>query len=291
MHIFSPQPVSSDPEKVGGFVLLKPGATHHARFMGKSLYVLKIFILSHMFARLTPRQQSSIDRLTQYIVTLYGRYFLSVQMSATAPMLDLDFFYDLKMYKQVDKDIADCALSSVKKHLWYLTPELVMLGLFNANMSIDDKQLMAATLQTYEKPLVFEEGKPNFETIIEKLGDKKPPLSVFINEQSWVLFERAKPYLILTENQTHGWSLVEADKAPFSWLQEHPAVWTDYDEFLWLRKWVSQLEVTNDAAERAVKNSQEVACAARDLRHREDIMIVMNKHRENVNYKTKKGFC
>ena len=57
------------------FRMKKPGATHHARFMGKSLYILKIFILSHLFARLTPRQTDLIQRLTLLIVTLFGIFF------------------------------------------------------------------------------------------------------------------------------------------------------------------------------------------------------------------------
>ena len=202
---FHPQPVHSE------FVLQKPGATHHARFMGKSLYILKIFIMSHMFARLTPRQQSVIDRMTIYIVTLYGRYFLKTTLSEAAPMQDLDFFYDLKMYHQhIDKDVAHNALDSLKRHLWYLTPELVMLGLFNKSTTIDQKQLMAATLVSFEKPCSFSTGKPEFSKIIEKLGENRPELSEFINEQSWLIFEKAKPYI------AKECSLVDSDNQPFS---------------------------------------------------------------------------
>ena len=49
-------------------------------------------------------------------------------------MLDLDFYFDLKVYQSIDIEIADITLKSVKKHLWYLTPELVMLGLFDRSM-------------------------------------------------------------------------------------------------------------------------------------------------------------
>ena len=53
---------------------------------------------------------------------------------------------------------------------------------------------------------------------------------------------------------------------------------------------VSQPQVTNDAAERAVKNAQEVSFSAQSIQQREEAMIVMNKHRSMVNYKTKKDF-
>ena len=67
-----------------------------------------------MFAQLTLRQQLVIDRITQHIVTLYGRYFLSTRISTKAPMLDLDFYFDLKVYKSIDIEIADISLQSVK---------------------------------------------------------------------------------------------------------------------------------------------------------------------------------
>ena len=62
-------------------------------------------------------------------------------------------------------------------------------------MSIDDKQLMAATLLTFEKPKILTLGKTNTKIILKKLEGEKPPLSVFINEQSWFLFEKAEAYL------------------------------------------------------------------------------------------------
>ena len=47
--------------------------------------------------------------------------------------------------------------------------------------------------------------------------------------------------------------------------------------------WVSRLHVTNDGAERAVKISQEVSCAATAIANREDAMVVMGSHRTKIN--------
>jgi|OM-RGC.v1.036672299 hypothetical protein len=46
-------------------------------------------------------------------------------------------------------------------------------------------------------PDIFEIGKPDFKDIEDKLvvDEEKLPLSVFINDQSWLLFEKAKSYL------------------------------------------------------------------------------------------------
>ena len=58
--------------------------------------------------------QLVIDRMTQNIVTLYGWYILSTGISTKATMLDLDFYFDLKVYKSIDIEIADISLQSVK---------------------------------------------------------------------------------------------------------------------------------------------------------------------------------
>ena len=62
----------------------------------------------------------------------------------------------------------------------------------------------------------------------------------------------------------------------FARLKEHPAVWTDYKEYLELGKWVMDLSVTNEAAERGVKNAQKVALSSKSESTRECNMLVMN---------------
>ena len=266
------------------FHLQQPGAYHHARFMGKSLYILKLYVLSLAYNRITARQIRALERLVRYIITLYGRYFLTASLSSAAPRHDLQLWYDLQMYRRVDAEVANKALASVKKHLWYLAPELVVLALFDDGLSLDEKGIMAVTLVNTPKPEVFELGKPAqpaFRPVLEKLEDGKPPLAVFITERSWLLFDKARDYLDLTRLPVNNPHLAEAPVIAdeLAWLKEDPAVWTDYEEYMRLSKWVRQLQVTNDAAERAVKNAQEVADLTRDPAHRENVVLVMNDHR------------
>ena len=82
-----------------------------------------------------------------------------------------------------------------------MTPELVVLALFDNQISVDDKQLMAATLVSFVRPKVFKHGKPDFNEIIVKLGAEKTNLSEFINAQSWLLFEKAEAYLNTTNSE------------------------------------------------------------------------------------------
>ena len=49
-----------------------------------------------------------------------------------------------------------------------------------------------------------------------------------------------------------------------------------------LRKWVGEISVTNDAAERGVKLAQEVALQRQSESLREQSMIAISDHRSNV---------
>ena len=60
-----------------------------------------------------------------------------------------------------------------------------------------------------------------------------------------------------------------------AWLKY--TVWTDYEKYTRLSKWVRQLQVTNNAAERGMKN---VVNLPNDLPHRENVLV--NDHRGRV---------
>ena len=214
--------------------------------MGKSLYLLKIFLLHDLFP-LINAQTRRITRLVGFVVNLYARYFLSAPLSTAAPRHDLTLWCDHQTYRQYDRVLADVSLRSVRRHLWYLCPELVVLALFDDGTGVDEKQAIAVTLANIMRPHVLATGKPghpDFNPIATHLTDEKPSLPVFVTERSWLMFH-----------------LLESDAV---WLTEHPAVWDDYDDYEHCKRFYSDMLVVNDAAERAVKDVQNCAQMTRD---------------------------
>ena len=53
---------------------------------------------------------------------------------------------------------------SVKNHLWYLTQELVVFGLFDDGLPPYERQTMATTLLTYPRPNNFHQGNRIFQS-------------------------------------------------------------------------------------------------------------------------------
>ena len=109
---------------------------------------------------MTQEENDHIARLAQFITLLYGQYFLQSALSTAAPMNDLRFFYDLREYSAFDREAADEAMLSVKRHLWYLTPANVVLSLFDDGMCDGEKQSIAIALIALRRPQHFQPGKP-----------------------------------------------------------------------------------------------------------------------------------
>lgn len=58
-----------------GFTIRRPVADHHARFMSKAIYYLKIYLMKMVFA-LYGTEENEVDRMAVYIAVYYGKYFL-----------------------------------------------------------------------------------------------------------------------------------------------------------------------------------------------------------------------
>lgn len=232
--------------------------------MGKSIYILKIFLLKDLFP-VTDNEMRKITRLVGFVLHLYGCFFLSASLSTAAPRIDLNFWYSLIQYQHIDPEIAASAKASMRRHLWYLTPELVVFGLFDDGLPNQEKQLMAVELRRKPRPLLFAPGKPgqpNFDPVAAHLTQVRPPLASFVTDRSWLLF-----------------SLLDANG---DWLENDPSTWLNDPEYLHLQELIKDMEVVNDSAERAVKDVAEYAEMSRDPNHRDNVILVANDHRGRV---------
>ena len=147
-----------------GFLFRRPGADHHARFMSKAIYFMKISLLRDMFS-LYGTEEAEVDRMAIYIGLFYGYYFLRSPLTASAPSNDLMFFSWMNDLKEIDKDVAETNLHSLNRHLDYLTEELVVFALFNSQTPSEEKNMMGKKLSMTPRPSVFLKGKPSPPTI------------------------------------------------------------------------------------------------------------------------------
>lgn len=85
------------------FIIRPPGTDHHARFMSKAIYYLKIYLLQNLF-HLRPKEVKEVKRMAIYIAVFYGKYFLETSLTSSAPVNDLRFLCAMHQYALVDKE-------------------------------------------------------------------------------------------------------------------------------------------------------------------------------------------
>lgn len=88
---------------VKGVKFRLPGAIHHARWMSKAIYALKIFLFREHF-QLTERELNGLRIVCIFLVKLYVKCWIRVPFAVEAPHQDLTFLKDLfKFSTQIDK--------------------------------------------------------------------------------------------------------------------------------------------------------------------------------------------
>ena len=140
----------------------QPGETHHARFMAKALYIGKITMSCHQLPanNITRHEVNAVKRMAYFISLDYVKYWLETPLTTAAPRNDLQFWKDMKYFEvmislayferifiskfygiiliilfmhlhiqEVDAPLATEVQTSICRHMWYLTEELVVLAL------------------------------------------------------------------------------------------------------------------------------------------------------------------
>lgn len=214
----------------------KPGACHHARWMAKAIYSLKMYLFRQSF-KLTNKEVKGLLEICQFIVFVYLEMWYTASQSIEAPTNDLKTITKLCEYKNVDEKIAVTALNKLRNHLWYLTPECSVMALFNKNLTTPLKEKM------------LEAMKNNIES------DMEPPKKLYVHSLADMeaLQYKEIDYFI----NSHSIKFFQKFKLDTEFLKLDISTWEKNEEFLKSCEKVRLLKVVNDLAERAVHLMQE----------------------------------
>jgi hypothetical protein len=242
-----------------------PGAYHRARWMAKGIYCLKILAFRTQF-KLTSHELQALKRICIFTVTLYVKAWFQAPVSCDAPLNDLCFLQKMESFINVDKRVAETALSKMRGHLWYLSEDLAGLALFSCNVQLEEKKAIITAMQ-----------KPSNETHQRRVQSQTitsfqaTTLSDYVTSQSL----RILTILKLSDNFIHF----------------PPEEWIGRDDYRRAKEIVCALRVVNDCAERAVKLATDFNL---ELTHNEEqrqlIFQIVEHHRKNLPNATKKAF-
>lgn len=162
-----------------GLFIRRPGADHHARFMSKAIYILKIFIMSNTF-ELYGSEKEEVDKMVEFILLFYSYYFLRSPLAASAPASDLQLAFLMRKYKVFEEATSIGVTKSITRHLDYLTEELVVFSLFDEELADSDKEMIAQKLFQIQRQSSLKPGKPKPPKIIWPTEEDPPHLSSFL---------------------------------------------------------------------------------------------------------------
>lgn len=94
----------------------QPGAYHHARWMAKAIYSLKIYLFRNQFKLLVSEIKMLLE-LDVFIVKCYKIYWFTVNCPETAPLQDLIFLRSL--YKYPVEKMSKRTTKKFLNHLYY----------------------------------------------------------------------------------------------------------------------------------------------------------------------------
>ena len=207
-----------------------------------------------------------LHRINLFIALFYVPAWLKCSVGIDAPVNDLTFFHDMLRYRKEDPTVADTAFNKLSSHQWYLTQETVAFSFFSEHPLLTSKvkESMAFQLLSISPPDEFRRGIPVFKRYIDRCSK----LCDFIGPETWFIFE-----------------CLRMDK---DWLYEKPEQWAANESFKKAQKFVSNIKVVNDAAERTVKlYSDYAAILTENEEQRASLLQVVEKHRKQVGDFTK----
>ncbi|GBN77423.1 hypothetical protein AVEN_254189-1 [Araneus ventricosus] len=121
-----------------------PGAIHHARWIAKLIYGIKIYLFRNQkdVFKLTKKEDYE-ERFVKFGALLYTKAWNEAPLSTEALANDLQLWKDLKKIRVRNFEISKTSRDVFERHLWYLSDELVELAIFSDNIISEKKQTVS----------------------------------------------------------------------------------------------------------------------------------------------------
>lgn len=200
--------------------------------MGRCVYMVKMCLVRGQLKPRDKRRTVFVKKLldiTWFICLIYAKYWFSSTIAADAPVNDLQLYFDLLKYREVNATIADACLKKLERHMWYLKPETVIFSLCSKKVSPAEKLLMALKLTTFPRPDRSSLTSTTDEDV--SLNDKTTLVDL-VTAESYTLFNMLD---------------IEDD-----FLYTNPEEWEMDEDYNRLYNYVYHLKVVNDVSERTI---------------------------------------
>lgn len=234
---------------------MSPGAMHHARWMSKVIYSLKIWMFKAQFKQ-TPAEKRGLRDVCVFTVRVYLKAWISAPQASGAPYSDLLLLKSLLEYSSIHPAISKSTSRKFSNHLWYLSQELVSLAFFDSRVSSSTKRLMVSAMKNEEDQ--DQDHSKQITVALDSFKDKN--LEDFVTARSMTLLRMME--------------------LPDGFLKVDPDLWVDRDDYKQAAETVNSLKLVNDHVERGVALIQDYSgLITRDETQLQFLLQVVKDHR------------
>ena len=226
------------------FTFKSPGAFHHARWMAKVIYTLKIALFQKQLAKIGFESLDVLDKITSlasFLALFYVKSWCNASLTTDAPVNDLELWNQFETIKKSDprtiksfpslySQFANSAQEKLERHLWYLAERHVVFSLFSEKTSMVEKTEMWRKLKSFK-------DKENEGTVGEGIV-KMPNLTSATHLKD----------LIGADSHT----LLKLLPGVSNFIEEHPKSWSQHEDYAKVKVIIQNLPAVKDAAERTL---------------------------------------
>ena len=247
-------------EKGYVYSIQRPGADHHARWMSKAIYILKMSLVQHQIPALHWTQKKKLEKMALFVVFVYLKAWFSATVLVSAASNDLAFHKQADSFKAVDKKVSRSATKVLNRHTWYLTEELIALTIFDEGLPKETRDLIAAKIGNLDVE-EFEIKKPSLPTITAATA-----VSDFVGPRSRLVFD-----------------LLEV---PTNFLLEED--WQMQPEYSTTKRILETFTPVNDSTQRALALATNYnSKITRNEESYQELLLVVEEHRKKFVITTK----
>lgn len=102
--------------------------------------IAKIYALQDQLLNLSEVIKTDIENFLVFAIRIYVIHWFQCENPFLAARTDLSILRKLKNFQHVDKQISDQVVSCFTEQLWYLSPSVIALCLFDPEVTQQDKE-------------------------------------------------------------------------------------------------------------------------------------------------------
>lgn len=244
-----------------------PGAVHHARWMAKAIYSLKMFMFREQI-ELSEQEKVGLADICVFLIRFYLVYWFRCVKAIEAPLQDLTFLRNMYLTRNKDINLSNEVIRKFINHLWYLSEENVAFAFFDKKVSVAEKRKMVDRLKYDTECEPVKRVLVNYtEKHIEEFIDYS--ISDFVTSNTMKFFERFN---------------IEIE-----FLNHDPATWMDRQDYKEARNMLKLIKVVNDSAERGVKlMSDYIKILSKNEEEKQWILLIVSLFRQMYKSHNKK---